>query len=266
MNQPNRQKPISVEELLRIKRSEKPTDEFWKDWQARYTARRREVMLVEKSWWKDVFPRMGIAVARWYLPVGAAAVVTMTFFAVREYNPSVPVQDYSGATVSTEVEVQPKAVQMAPSGVLRELREAPPRELNRVMGIERQPGAISSTVVGIEQEGRMSPTERAIAANLAAVHAMEPELTHSWRGRSFVTAVNTGNRALDEEPLANVSANRDLRRVRTLGFEYQSTGATGTPSYSRQPERWISRLNEEQLYEVKSGSVGARGDRVLVRF
>lgn len=266
MPKSNRQNPVVLEDLLRIKRAEKPTEAFWQEWEGRYKERRRQAMLEPRPWIKETAARLSIAMARWYLPMGAAAVVAMTFFAVREYNPTVPHQGFSGsvAALDSSTAVAPVAT---PSGdVLGELRQAALTNGAASVEQERQPGALSDVLSGVDRSADLSPTERAIAANLAAMHALEPELARSWRGRSFVVPnVGSGN-ALDEEPLASVAASRDLRRSRILGYDFQPVNGTDTPAYSRQQERSISRLAEDQFYESKARSLGARGDRVLVRF
>lgn len=266
MNKVNRDKPVVIEDLLRIKRAERPAEEFWQEWDKRFKERRREAMLEPRSWLREATSRFGLAVARWYLPVGAAAVVTMTVLAVREYNPTVETPGFSGSVAALDtLAAVPPAPESAGRDVLGELRQVATVDARGTSAQGRQPGALSNLVAGVEQEDTLSPTEKAIAANLAAMHALEPELAHSWRGRSFVLPAASGN-ALDEEPLAGIAAARDFRRSRMLGFDFQPASANETPAYSRQQERSISRLAEDQLYEAKVRSLGARGDRVLVRF
>ena len=268
MKPDHRRRPVAVEDLLRLKRAEKPNPEFWTDWEQRFKERRRQVEAEPRVWWKEALPQLGIAVARWHVPLGAAAVVALTFFAVREYNPTEHmVGSTGGGTVVTSAPLAGEKTKIGSADVLGELRRPAASAPTMVASAELRPGDISSALAGMPADDRLSPTERAIAANLAAVQALEPELAHSWRGRSLVPpAVTTGANALNEEPLANVAVARDFKRGRMLGYGFQPATASEFPAYSRQQERMISRLNENQLYEAKLPSVGARGDRLSVRF
>ncbi len=89
MMPPDRQRPVTLEDILRLKRSERPPAEFWTQFDRELRAKQLAALVEKRPWWRtislaDVFG----SVRRFQLPLGAAAVLAVSFFSVREYRSS----------------------------------------------------------------------------------------------------------------------------------------------------------------------------------
>ena len=71
---------ISLEDLLRLKRAEKPSPEFWSNFERELHQKQLTALVKKRHWWHDVPALLG---RRVYLPAGAAAVVAFTLVGVR---------------------------------------------------------------------------------------------------------------------------------------------------------------------------------------
>lgn len=98
------QQKVSLEELLRLKRAERPSPEFWSAFETDLRAKQLAAIVEKRPWWISLrLPQAYRAFARVQLPVGAAAAVALTFVVVREYRPSgnvSPVIDGGNAIVA----------------------------------------------------------------------------------------------------------------------------------------------------------------------
>ena len=63
--------------LLRVKRAERPSSEFWTQFEAELRAEPLAALVRRRPWWSDLGARTFGILARYGLPVGAAAAVAM---------------------------------------------------------------------------------------------------------------------------------------------------------------------------------------------
>jgi hypothetical protein len=104
MNQPESpdNKRVTIEELLRVKRAERPPQEFWVNFERDLRAKQLAAIVEPTPWWiKLRLPQFARTVVRYQMPVGAAAALVLSFVAVREY-PSTYVATDSGVTLPTD--------------------------------------------------------------------------------------------------------------------------------------------------------------------
>jgi|GEM_PF-210339 len=105
---------VTLEDLLRVKRAERPPAEFWVEFERNLRAKQLAAIVEKRPWWRSW---RSISLSRWSLPVGAAAALVVALSSVG------PV--YRGSQSVAEVpRVEPKAVakqQVAP----RAIEEAP---------------------------------------------------------------------------------------------------------------------------------------------
>jgi hypothetical protein len=86
MNQEKR--PITVEDLLRLKRAERPAPEFWAEFDRELRTKQLAALVAKRPWWQRL-PSPYVALGRlgqYRLPLGAAAALAVTFLSVREYS------------------------------------------------------------------------------------------------------------------------------------------------------------------------------------
>ncbi len=76
---------VSLEEVLRLKRLERPEPAFWDQFEKQLREKQLAAIVAKRPWWQLDFGRVMAGVARARVPVGAAAVLTLTFLVVREY-------------------------------------------------------------------------------------------------------------------------------------------------------------------------------------
>src|SRR5688572_24287930 len=98
--------PITVEDLLRLKRAERPAPEFWTEFDRQLRAKQLAALVAKRPWWQTL-PRFSL-LARYRIPLGAAAVVALTAFTVRHYQGGsetliVPTSDVAATAVSAPV-------------------------------------------------------------------------------------------------------------------------------------------------------------------
>ncbi len=147
----NQRPKVTVEDLLRLKRAERPDAEFWTKFERELRGKQLTALIEKRSWWQDL-PQL--LVRRAYLPVGATAILAFTLVSVKFYAPaqlaqaesapmgapapagrevaapavavSSPLVNRSDATASAVEEVSPVAVSTASSPAPTEVVELMP--------------------------------------------------------------------------------------------------------------------------------------------
>lgn len=279
---PDSNRPITLEDLLRLKRAERPPAEFWSEFDRSLRAKQLAALVEKRPWWQTLPHALG-RLSRYRIALGASAAVVITVFSVRSYQTATPaaveepaapasvavaaaapgeadvpattgaparvVQPDSSAVAvaATPVEASPPLVAVSES--------ATPAELSRVISL----GGASA----LEPEpAAQSPSARYIAANLAAVQAAEPVVTRSL----LSGATGFESRAMPArptvEPLHQMTPPSESRRARLLTA---MVSAASYESPARTTERVANRIPEERLYDQIS-RIGARGDRVNLKF
>src|SRR5690606_12903659 len=75
---------ITLDDLIVLKRAERPPQAFWEDFQRELHVRQRAAAIEPKRWW-FVLPRVFVGLSRYQMPMGAAAVLAVTVLSFREY-------------------------------------------------------------------------------------------------------------------------------------------------------------------------------------
>lgn len=83
MNQDKRS--VTLEDLLRLKRAERPPAEFWNEFDRELRTKQLAALMAKRPWWQTLpiaglFARLG----HHRIPLGAAAVFAITFLAIRD--------------------------------------------------------------------------------------------------------------------------------------------------------------------------------------
>lgn len=275
MNQPNPSNKVSLEELLRLKRAERPDPEFWNHFEQQLRAKQLASIMVRKPWWQDL-SSVWSRFARLQLPVGAAAVLAVTFLVVREYRP------WASSAVSRPADTEAVAL-ASPSALVGVAGGAEERGV-AVASTHAETAAVETSVpvaavapavdvgtlsVTRRLSGELTPSARSIAANLAAVEASgeaDGVLFGSGSLTNFERQVAQGRQAT-AEPLAQMASPRDARRARLMAaLDSHSRLTTGDNSgVVRSRDRIASRIEEDQLYDSVS-RLGVGGDRLTLKF
>ena len=280
-----KQKSVSLEDLLRLKRAERPSAEFWPQFERELRAKQLAALVVRRPWWRTLPTRALVGFSRYHLPLGATAVLALTFLSVREYQTVSPAPGLSPvlSDVQPTSDRVPSDSLAAPRGfsapiiasndeVAAEDSSSVSRENNatNASGTERVSAMAALIGDAGQSTATVSPSERSIAENFAAAQSASGTFGNS---RSLLVAAPHGfeARALPArspmvEPLAQMTPPADVRRARYLGTALPVVASAAKQVAPRNTERMASRIADERLYESLGNRLGLGGDRIMVKF
>lgn len=99
---------VALEDLLKLKRAERPGSEFWVRFEEDLRAKQLAAIVAKRPWWQLEVGRWPAALWRLRVPVGATAVLALGFLTLREYRfagRSLPMSDGSQTAMGSPVAV-----------------------------------------------------------------------------------------------------------------------------------------------------------------
>jgi hypothetical protein len=262
-------KKITLEDLLQLKRAERPSADFWMDFERELRTRQLAAAVEKRRWW-FALPRVLHGFSRYQVPVGAAAVLAVTFITLREYREPAFESAYTvpaPAAVLTEAPEmavdEPAQASEARSIVIASLRPEAPAISDEVGSRSLAPAVPWSGLESgaVDQPRAMTPSARSIQANLAAA---EPEIGRLLPGAKLSTPAKPATFGT-AEPLAQLTGLRDARREPLFAYNAEIVADNATSDATRPTARIGSRISETELYDsVRRLSGGA--DRLTLRF
>lgn len=270
--------PVTLEDLLRLKRAEKPDAAFWAQFEQEFRAKQLAAAVERRRWWFSL-PRFMPQLVRLSVPVGATAVLALTFVSLREQAPSVASTDASVAfePVATEQvsEVAVAAVEPVSSvGAVPEIAVETPMQTSalQVASVDYRPATTRSSIAieasmdplaGVEEDAIsanltpvLSPSARLIAANMAEAEIEFAKMLHRR---------DTAPRVV-EEPLAQITVPSSNRTSRVLPPQMAQLASYSLDN-ERSPsvtERQARRLSEDQFYDA-ARRLSAQADRLMLK-
>lgn len=295
MNQEKSKRQVTLEDLLQLKRAERPRPEFWEKFERELRAKQLAAIVEKRPWWRAV-PQKFAGAIRYRLPLGATAVLALTVLSVRQHQTISPSLRPASADVTivpastgefSAVAATPSApieIDQVPSALAAERLATNSTASAVVIGAQEssEPENPSGTFIAASVSGEgsrtvpadlatdqlesfdLSPVARSIATNLAAAKEAHPELTD----RFFGSVSGFEKRAMPAthqvvDPLSQMRNPADLHRERLLA----SAASTASVAVGKTGERIARRMiSDERLTEEAISRFGARGDRVLVKF
>jgi len=272
---------VTIEDLLRLKRAERPPASFWSDFDREMRAKQLAAIVEPRPWWAPLI-RLNARFARYQMPVGATAILALTLVTVREYRMPEGEPSFVPATHVAQLDAMPgPAVAIAAddeSTLTTDEAEAMAAE-NRggtessaapARGLDTMPGGIAhlmSMLGGAESAAiSESPSARSIAANLAAVKASEPELARFIDQVPGMDHRQYATRAPAVDPLVNMQSPSDARRARVLSTALPLMASASADSSERRYQPRLDRdLTDERLYERVS-RIDLEGKRLAINF
>src|SRR4051812_31896922 len=88
-------RPIEIEDLLRLKRAERPPVEFWAQFDRELRAKQLAALVAKRPWWQRL-PQMFPRFSRYQLPLGAACALALTLGVMRQFHGGSAVKSESG--------------------------------------------------------------------------------------------------------------------------------------------------------------------------
>lgn len=296
MNSPENKPSVTLEDLLRLKRAERPSPEFWAKFESQLRAKQLAAIVEKQPWWRS----LSLAgLVRHRVLLGSTALLAISFVSIREYR-AVPAHPKSGEAVR-EVALTGSSTSLAPAEavVLAETANvvAPPAveaapvrlDSNAVARVAAPENSVEASVYAgapVESQAvaaraddapqaaqwlvavdrpdpdRLSPTARSIADNLAAAKEAHPELTNRFFGVSgFEKRVMPSSRQT-VDPLAQMRSPSETH-LRVLASSVRSSSSV---ALGRDSERITRRISDERLTEEAISRFGARGNELSVKF
>lgn len=170
MSQPDQRPKVTIEDLLRLKRSEHPEAEFWTGFERELRQKQLTALLEKRPWWQGL-PQMLARHA--YLPMGATAILAFTLVSVKYYevpqltqpatNPPAPADHLVSspiAPVSSPLVNRSKIGAPVQTAVI--MAESPHTASASVAAVELMPAPAASGETG-------SPSHRLLAMNFNAL-------------------------------------------------------------------------------------------------
>jgi len=264
---------VTLEDLLQLKKAERPAAEFWSEFD-RELRQKQLLALVEKpSWWHglpSLFSR------RIYLPIGATAILTFTLVSVKYSSPRPTVQADQASTVSVpaarDLAAHAVAAVASPTVVSSPLINR--ADATTTSGVQENSAALarvsapadarSSTLVNEDAVSPDSPSARSIAANLARLEQSEPELLNSVLGQRLSSPARVQASSTSTVELASLSLSSS-RRNRLLAHYTDHQVVADSSSTDAVRERLARRLGDGDFNDHYS-RIGLNGNRVSLKF
>jgi len=293
----------TLEELLRLKRAERPDAAFWEDFERGLRQKQLAAIIEPKPWWLG-FVLAGRRIAPIGLPLSAAAAAALAFVALRDQPALAPDAGpgdalRSPAELVAHIEI-PDSAALPPSSV----PSVP--EAARLAGIEPSPvlaqaparsdepaafpaivpdvpaGALLASAPAVDPAGEsvlipvvdallelgsasISPTasERTITENLAALRLETPELV----ANASSLALDAPDGPIEDslEPALKMEV-RNPRHARVLLAMADNPSAETPGRLPSLRERYAHGLDREDSLSGSASRLGVGGDRFSVSF
>lgn len=274
---PNSSHPskVTLEDLLRLKKLERPSVDFWSNFERELREKQLSALVEKRAWWHDLpqfFPR------RVYLPISAAAVFTFTLISVSHYNTvqlertqaAVAIAPVASFSNSSSVDGKSAAdFDSAPvssplvNRAEPKISATPERSATLVAvraSAEAQPER--STKSNLLDED--SPSARSIAANFARLEQSDPDLISSVLGSRLSSRAKVQPSPAPVVELASLQLNggRRTRLVASYNDHHLDAGSGASDAVR---EKMARRLDDNDFNDHFS-RVGLNGDKVSLRF
>ncbi len=281
---------ISVEDLLRLKRRELPEPEFWTEFERTLRQKQLAALVEKRSWWRNlvaVYGRLG----RLGLPLGAAAILAVTFLASRNHSWMRGGADASAGENSPREKLRTLPVAVAETGT-HEDRPAvaavrsPTAEAPASTSVEKGPALAAANAAGAtrpavtpvswlddvldDHGGRNEtvPAARSVAVNLATVAPIEPDLVDSVaRPLGFEErAMPLARLQHSAEMLPTAAAVTEPRRTRLLASLGSAEAFAPEPAAPEHARRSVLRYLAEDGWDRSMSRLEAEGDKLSIKF
>jgi len=284
---PGKKTPVTIEDLLRLKKAERPGPEFWVRFESELRAKQLAAIVARRPWWHGM-SRVFALVARNHLPIGAVAVLALTWVGVRQFES--PFTDRP-----TALDRQPGRVGSIPSaratlpveesrivsvdenaadedaGASRSIAPAaapvvPPNSPHIVaIAAARTPAGQSTSADSVASANEsMMPASQSLNIDMTGMQANESEASRRFMGMAQGFAVSEAAVHQVTDPLAHMDPISEERRSRLLATALPAV-ATAAAISSASNQRLVTHLSEDRFYESISRYSGG-GDRFSIKF
>jgi len=254
---------ITLEELLRLKRAERPREDFWVKFEHQLREKQLTALLERRPWWQAMPAVLG---RRAYLPIGATAVLALTLVVVR-YSATAPVAEIrenpAGARVarlnSASRAPRAEAPVAAPQVAAAPLRAVLPLS-------ERMPDRTADLTPWSAPRSEETPSSKTIAASLARLEQVEPDLAHAVRSGSLAGA-SARAQADSAQPVVELAGYSSMASKRSrLLAQLDDRRFTPEPQAPELVRERLARRLADSDFNDGFGRVGLERGGVSLRF
>ena len=281
---------VAVEDLLRLKRAERPSPDFWNRFEQELRAKQLAAIVERRPWWISLgVPQVARYLLRFQVPVGAAAVLALSFVVVREYRSQASTRDFptplalsQGAPIMVTslpypyVGMNAAASPVGTTSLVRDSSANPP-VISRTQSLSVEGpasvgpgGAMAMTPWAPQTVPASNDGETVILGELSQVHfatPTNPGRDHDFKGRVEIQPVVMPGRLAAVETVTSTPAvsPRELRRNRILSNLVVADASEERSRLAQVSEAVVSVLDDGRLYDTVQ-RLGMGGDRLTLKF
>jgi hypothetical protein len=247
----------SLEDVLRLKRAERPSPEFWAGFERELRQKQLTALVQKRRWW-HTFSQL--STRRTYLPVGATAVVAFALVAVRFNSPTRLV---SVENTAARIESSDPAIEWLPPTVVVSSQEQYQESLASSIEAPAAGDEVVALSASMASHEDASPSARSIAANFARLEQSEPELVQAVIGNrlSSSSRATPAVASLDPDP---TEVSQPTPRYRLIA-RYAERVLSPKPEAPDLVRQHLARRLGDDLGDDLS-RIGLGGDRVSLKF
>ncbi len=260
---------ITVEDLLRLKRAERPAAEFWATFESEIRAKQLSAIVNKRPWW-DGISRIIWVVHRHPVPVGAAAALALAYMGVRYMGgPAGPAasnranlaQPVAAATVAAPAARPVDRPAALPEGAGFAAREVTPVQ-EPVMAVSESHITKAPVTVANPSASR-SPFADGIVITFSDVREPAPDYPQRsvFGSDNEFEPASTPARAPKADPLAGLDPAAE-RRARLLAPALPAYASGGSRAVASDWMKTKASSNERMYESMDQGP----SDRMLVGF
>jgi hypothetical protein len=184
MSELDQRPKVTIEDLLRLKRAERPAPEFWSDFERELRQKQLTALLEKRPWWQEI-PQF--LARRAYLPVGATAILAFTLVSVKYYAPAQLAQvenPPAGSSVAVGRDVVAPVAPVSSPLVNRSESGEPLIEETVVASAAPVTSEASTEVIElmpllVAPRAEQTPSARLLAANLTRLEQSDTDFGHN---------------------------------------------------------------------------------------
>lgn len=266
---------VTLEDLLRLKRAERPAPEFWARFDRELRAKQLAALVEKRPWWQGL-PEWALNWRRFHLPLGATAVLALTLVSLR---------DSGSHPVAAPTTLREPIVRVAGSSELASHELAVPVEVTSIAATAavsmaaasgsamEEPAEPEPVVAAVAMSPLESEAPQSAAAGLAeaassrfaggkVLAALDSEST---LGRSLGAVRETKSpvvRGAAFEPLAQMSSPTEVRRAR---FRTALATPVAKETLAQANDRLARNLSDERMNDAVR-RFDAKADRLSLKF
>ena len=271
MSDTPRRDPLTIEDLLHLKRAERPAPEFWTRFESELRQKQLAALLQHRPWWQSL--PQSLLQRRMFLPLGATALLAFTLVSVRVYlpgdvarvtNPGAAQPASPARVASLATPAGPRPDESVSHATLEESVQAEPAVAVAQLS-ETLPERTAELTPWSAPLPEQSPSAKSVAAKMAQLAQIEPGFAQALYGNSKTTMpsrVQHSDGATVELASASAMVSKRTRLLAQLDNR-RFVQDPQAPEIVR--ERLARRLADTDFTE-RFSRVGLNGTQVSLKF